>query len=220
MLGQTANGGHFAERADTTVDGRPATVLTATTSQSLDGSLGCPDTGISAADCFGLQPEVIARLAVITTDHGPLLIWLRNSVDKNPDMTAETERFAQFLAGVHFGGRSAQAAPVDQATALDGTYKWTLTRQDALTHGTADDRSAEGLANYPVTFTAVMEKGSWTMSDTISDTDDDKGTFTVSGNRVDFHESGFVLSFTFTTDADGTLHLTAVPPMDPNSSTS
>jgi hypothetical protein len=105
-------------------------------------------------------------------------------------------------------------------TALDGTYEWTLTKQDALAHGTADDTSAEGLANYPVTFTVVMERGSWTMSDTIADTGDGRGTFTVSSNRVDFHESGSVMSFTFTSDPDGTLHMTAVPPMDPNSSTS
>jgi hypothetical protein len=217
LLGQTAYGGHFAERVDTKVDGHPAVVVTATTDQALDGSMGCPDTGISPGDCFGLQPELVIRLAVITTDRGPLLIWLRNNVDKNPDMKTEVARFDQFLAGVHFSGRSPQAAPEAVASALDGTYGWTLTRQDALAHGTADDKSAEGLANYPVTFTVVLEKGSWTMSDTISDTDDGEGTFTVSGSRIDLHESGSVLSFTFTTDADGTLHLTAVPPMDPQS---
>src|SRR6185436_2401948 len=101
--------------------------------------------------------------------------------------------------------RSPQAAPEAVTTSLDGTYVWTLTKQDALAR-TADDKSAEGLANYPVTFTVVMEKGSWKMSDTISDTEDGQGTFTVTGNRVDLHESGSVLSFTFTTDADGTLH--------------
>lgn len=122
LLGQTANGGHFTERVDTKVGGQPATVLTATTDQSLDGSMGCPETGISPADCFGLQPEVIARLAVITTDRGPLLIWLRNDVEKHPDMKAETQRFAQFLAGVHFSGRSPQAAPAPVSTALDGTH--------------------------------------------------------------------------------------------------
>jgi hypothetical protein len=92
---------------------------------------------------------------------------------------------------------------------------WALTKQDALAHGTADDKSAEGLANYPVTFTVVMEKGSWKMFDTISDTEDGQGTFTVTGNRVDLHESGSVLSFTFKTDDNGTLHLIAIPPMDP-----
>jgi hypothetical protein len=213
LLGQTANGGHFAERVDTKVDGHTAAVLTATTDQSIDGSLGCPDTGISAADCFGLQPEFVLRLAVITTDQGPLLIWLRNSVDTNPDMKAETERFDQLLAGVHFSGRSPQAAPEAVTTALDGTYEWTLTKQDALAHGTADDKTPESLATYPITFTVVMEKGSWHMSDSIQD--EGGGTFAVTGNRVDFHWSGSVLSFTFTTGPAGTLHLTAVPPMDP-----
>jgi hypothetical protein len=212
LLGQTANGGHFAERADTKVDGHPAVVLTATTGQSIDGSLGCPDTGISAADCFGLQPEFVLRLAVITTDQGPLLIWLRNSVDNKPDMKAETENFDQFLAGVHFSGRSPQTAPEAVTTALDGTYTWTLTKQDALAHGTADDKTPESLANYPITFTVVLDKGGWHMSDSMNP-DEGKGAFAVTGNRIDFHWSGSVLSFTFTTDADGALHLTAIPPM-------
>jgi hypothetical protein len=214
LLGQAANGGHLAERVDTTVDGHRAAVLTATTDQSIDGSLGCPDTGVSAADCFGLQPEFVLRLAVITTDHGPLLIWLRNSVAKNPDMKTETARFDQFLAGVHFSGRSPQAAPEAGATGLDGTYAWTLTRQDALAHGTASDKTPEALANFPITFTVVMEKGNWNISET-ADTDTGEGTFTVTGNRLEFHRSGNVLTFTFATDPDGTLHLTAIPPMDP-----
>jgi hypothetical protein len=214
LLGQAANGGHFVERVDTKVDGRPATVLTATTSHSLDGSLGCPDTGISAGDCFGLQPEVIARLAVITADQGPLLIWLRNDVDNHPDMKVETQRFAQFLAGVHFSERAPQAAPAPVSTALDGTYEWTLTKQDALAHGTAGDKTPEALANFPITFTVALEKGDWNMSDS-ADTDTGEGTFTVTGNHLDFHWSGSVLSFTFTRDAGGALHLTAVPPMDP-----
>jgi hypothetical protein len=212
LLGQTANGGHFAERVDTKVDGHTAVVVTATTDRPIDGSMGCPETGISPADCFGLQPEFVLRLAVITTDQGPLLIWLRNSVDNNPDMKTETERFDQLLAGVHFSGRSPQAAPEAVTTALDGTYEWTLTKQDALAHGTADDKTPESLATYPITFTVVMEKGSWHMSDSIQD--EGGGTFAVTGNRVELHWSGSVLSFTFTTDADGALHLTAIPPMN------
>jgi hypothetical protein len=123
LLGQAANGGHFDERVDTTVDGHHAVVVTASTDQPLDGSLGCPETGITPADCFGLQPELVLRLAVITTDHGPLLIWLRNSPDNNPDMKAETERFDQILAGIRFSGRSPQATPEAESTAIDRTGK-------------------------------------------------------------------------------------------------
>jgi hypothetical protein len=70
LLGLTATGGHFAERVDTKVDGHTAVVVTATTDRPIDGSMGCPETGISPADCFGLQPEFVLRLAVITTEHG------------------------------------------------------------------------------------------------------------------------------------------------------
>ncbi len=31
-----------------------------------------------AADCFGLQPDFILRIAVIDTDAGPLLVWVRD----------------------------------------------------------------------------------------------------------------------------------------------
>jgi len=213
LLGQAANGGHFADRVETRVDGHPTTVLTVTTDQSLDGSLGCPEAGMTPADCYGLQPEVVMRLAVVTTNGSPLLIWLRNDVDNKPDMKAEAERFAQFLAGVHFSGRAPQPAPAPVSTALDGTYQWTLTKQEALAHGTADDKTPEALANFPITFTVIMEQGNWNMSETGS-SDTGAGTFTVTGDRAEFHWSGSVLTFTFTTDAGGTLHLTAVQPMN------
>ena len=41
-LQQTDHGAHFADTTTTTVGGRPATIVTATVDDSLDGSLGCP----------------------------------------------------------------------------------------------------------------------------------------------------------------------------------
>ena len=102
LLGQTDHGATFADRADITVDGHKTTVVTATTGQSIDGSLGCPDTGITADDCFGLQPEYSLRLAVVTTDSGPLLIWLRTGAEVTDDVAAAKDRFEQVLAGVRF----------------------------------------------------------------------------------------------------------------------
>jgi hypothetical protein len=102
LLGQADHGATFADRADTTVDGHKATVLTATTGRSIDGSLGCPETGMTAEDCFGLQPEFYMRLAVVTTDAGPLLIWLRSAADAPADIAAAKDRFEQVLAGVRF----------------------------------------------------------------------------------------------------------------------
>ena len=102
LLGQTDHGATFADRADITVDGRKATVVTATTGQSINGSLGCPDAGMTAEDCFGLQPEFYMRLAVVATDSGPLLIWLRSGTEATDDVAAAKDRFEQVLAGVRF----------------------------------------------------------------------------------------------------------------------
>jgi len=214
LLTQTAHGGHLTDRIDTTVDGHPATVVTARTDKPLDGSLGCPDTGISPSDCFGLQPELILRLAVIRTDHGPLLIWLRNQVSAKPDLATETQHFTELLSGVHFSARSPQAAPARAATQLDGTYTWTITEQDARMYGTASDRTSEGLARFPITFTMVLEKGNWTMQET-SSSDTGSGTYEITGDRLTFHWSGTTLAFDVTKAKDGTLHLRGIAPMHP-----
>ena len=104
LLSQTDHGATFDGRKDTTIDGHQATILTVTMSKSIDGSLGCPDTGISADECFGIQPEYAMRLAVVTTERGPLLIWLRSAAHMSADVAAEPERFEQLLAGLHFAG--------------------------------------------------------------------------------------------------------------------
>jgi len=104
LLSQTDHGATFDRRTDTTIDGHQATILTVTTAKSIDGSLGCPDTGISADECFGIQPEYAMRLAVVTTERGPLLIWLRSAAHLSADVAAEPERFEQLLAGLHFAG--------------------------------------------------------------------------------------------------------------------
>jgi hypothetical protein len=43
LLAQAEHGAHFADQTETTVGARPATLLTATVDESLDGSLGCPE---------------------------------------------------------------------------------------------------------------------------------------------------------------------------------
>jgi TRAP-type C4-dicarboxylate transport system substrate-binding protein len=111
----------------------------------------------------------------------------------------------------------AEAASADPAgrdeAALSGTFRWTLTDEDALAHGTPDDQTDEGLAGYPNVFTVTLDDGIWTMHEA-SSTDD--GTFAVDGNRIafDWPREGTVLEFTFTTDEDGTLHLQPVGPMN------
>lgn len=102
LLAQTDHGAKVDARTDTTIDGHQASIFTVTTAKSIDGSLGCPGTGIAADECFGIQPEYAMRLAVVTTGRGPLLIWLRSSVHRNDDVAAEPERFDQLLSGLDF----------------------------------------------------------------------------------------------------------------------
>jgi TRAP-type transport system periplasmic protein len=107
---------------------------------------------------------------------------------------------------------SADPADRDQA-ALNGTYRWTLTDEDALAHGTPSDQTDEALADYPAVFTVTLHDGIWTMPD---ECDTDDCTFAVDGNRIafDWPGEGAVLEFTFTTDEDGTLHLQPVGRMN------
>ena len=57
LLSQADYGATFDDVVETTIDGLPTTVVTATTDRSLDGSLGCQAEGLAAPDCYGLQPD-------------------------------------------------------------------------------------------------------------------------------------------------------------------
>ena len=57
LLGQSDDGATFSDQAETTVDGFPATLVTAAVTDNLDGSLGCPAENVAADECYGLQPE-------------------------------------------------------------------------------------------------------------------------------------------------------------------
>jgi hypothetical protein len=103
LLGQEEYGAVFEDVVETTVDGLPATIVTGTTDGGhLDGSLGCQEQGLAAEDCFGLQPDLILRLAVIETDAGPLLVWVRD-IRGADDRDLEYESFDEMLASLHFG---------------------------------------------------------------------------------------------------------------------
>ena len=103
--------------------------MTATTQSSLDGSVGCQEEGMFAADCFGLQPDRTIRLAVIDTDAGPLLIWVRDvrGVD------AEYESFDAMLNSLHFRDAAEPTAgdtTSAPASPVDGVWTLNLTRDE------------------------------------------------------------------------------------------
>ena len=99
LMSQADHGAIFSDVSETTVDGFPATVVTATTDQSINGGLGCQADGLAAEDCFGLQPELSLRLAVVEVGDQPVLIWVRDirGVD------AEYDTFDAMLSSLQFG---------------------------------------------------------------------------------------------------------------------
>ncbi len=97
------------DEASTEVDGRPATLVTATSQPGAaqgyyDGSLGCVSTDAALDDpvgCFGIQPDREVRLAVIDLGDQTLLAWARIGRD-SPDAPALFEDFETMLASTHF----------------------------------------------------------------------------------------------------------------------
>jgi hypothetical protein len=102
LRGQAARGAKFSNISTITVGGHPATLMTATTSSSMDGSLGCPFLGADQGEgCYGLQPDLSLRIAVIDMGHGTtLLAWARTGIDAPDD--AFVSMFERMLASVQF----------------------------------------------------------------------------------------------------------------------
>ncbi len=132
LLGQAKNGGHFADQTTETVAGQPATVVTATTDTSLDGSLGCPTPSTAASDCFGLQPDLALRIAVLKVHDEVLLIWLRMDGKTLPTQGKEqVKRFEDMLATLRLSDRdpspvTASASPAPATSPLDGNYRMSV----------------------------------------------------------------------------------------------
>jgi TRAP-type transport system periplasmic protein len=111
-------------------------------------------------------------------------------------------------------------APGQQASApttsakLNGTYRWTMTAHDGTT--TTPDVNIE--MKYPSTFTVTMQDGQWSMHHTGAEvqTDNPGDTYSLQGDRVKFHWGTGYLTFTYSVDAQGNLHLKAVPPVPPD----
>jgi hypothetical protein len=101
IKGLADHGGVFSDVTTTTVDGLPATLLTAKATRALDGSLGCPTIGAEQGEgCFGLQPDLALRIAVMDAGGKPLLAWARTD-GQNPD-AAFLAVFEDMLATVDF----------------------------------------------------------------------------------------------------------------------
>jgi hypothetical protein len=103
-------------------------------------------------------------------------------------------------------GLTGSTAP--QATKLDGTYRWLLTKEDAIrVEGNPDDPTIGSV------ITTTLRGRKWQIGD---GSDDSAGTYAVTGNRIAFNwpATSSVLIFTFSRDRDGTLHLTPAPSVE------
>jgi hypothetical protein len=106
LQSQTKNGAEFSKVTKITVDGHPAMLMDVTTSGPeglLSGSIGCWERDADKHDgdhCFGIQPEVLLRLAVIDLGETTLLTWARMHKD-NPD-EAFGAMFERMLTTVRF----------------------------------------------------------------------------------------------------------------------
>ncbi|GAA3595788.1 hypothetical protein GCM10022235_78890 [Kribbella ginsengisoli] len=101
LRGLTAQGVTLTDEVTTTVDGHNATVMTGDAAGPLDGVLGCPEANMPADDCFGLQPDLTLRIAVIDVSGKTLLAWARAEKGAVDVATFFTE-FETMLKGVKF----------------------------------------------------------------------------------------------------------------------
>jgi hypothetical protein len=103
LQGLTSQGVKLSDMTKVTVDGHPATLMSATsaTDQGFDGSLGCPKADADQAEgCFGVQPDLSLRIAVIPVGNSTLLAWARTS-KASPD-DAFVAMFETMLNSVRF----------------------------------------------------------------------------------------------------------------------
>jgi hypothetical protein len=101
VQGLSKRGAKFTEASQITVDGRPATLLTATTRRPLDATLGCSVAGADIhEECFGIQPDFRIRIAVIGGGRSPLLAWARIPVEDQASAFEHT--FESMLKSVRF----------------------------------------------------------------------------------------------------------------------
>ena len=103
LLSLKDHGVNFADVTEAHVGGRPATIMTVTALDSLDGSFGCPKAGMAADDCFGFQPDRVTRIAVIDFGDKTLLIWVGLPKTMDPDdQKTKIKSFEEMLTSVRF----------------------------------------------------------------------------------------------------------------------
>jgi len=177
---------------------------------------GCTYT--IAGDTLRMRPASsgpVESFKFTRDDDGTLHLHAFGSMDPGDAFVTTTEPWAQIE------DRSGSTSPGDPSI-LDGVYRWVITKDDALAHGTPGDREPTNLATFPWLFTVQMEDGVWTIS--VTDANgvvDNECTqdcdYTIEGNEIHFGNGPNqpVETYRFTRDDDGTLHLEPVGIVNP-----
>jgi hypothetical protein len=139
------------------VDGKPATLVTATAQDSLEGSLGCPAHAISAEACFGLQPDLTLRIAVVPVGDRTLLVWLRHSGPATTEgATQEFSAFEEMVHTIKFRDQDPPATPAPAtASPIDGKWTTRITEEELTTSPLLDgvgEINDENFGNFTFTF--------------------------------------------------------------------
>jgi TRAP-type transport system periplasmic protein len=119
-------------------------------------------------------------------------------------------------AGCRPPGHRPAAVNPRPANLINGTYRYILTKDDARSHGTENDRNPAGLAQYPACFSVTLRDGKWLMSSCTGASDSSTGTYALAGDQVTFisPDLGSRLTFTLSIGRDRSLRLEPVPPME------
>jgi hypothetical protein len=206
LMGQSAKGAHFADVTKITVGGQPSTELTATTNQSLNGSLGCQKRGLAPPDCYGLQPDVSLRMAVIPRGSRTLLVWLRTDINMaEATRIRNVKAFDAILTSIKFSDRAVATTPVAVGkTALDGTWQAKFTKKELAASPLLMAPDEVNDDNWG-TLTLSFKRGSVTSMITNPAIGTQKGTstYTVAGDVLTLYQDNgetFVLRWTVNGD--------------------
>jgi hypothetical protein len=108
LHGLTGDSAQISDVSDITVAGHTGTIMNLSRFEDeshpsgfLDGALGCPQQGADQFDgCFGPQPDLLLRLALVDVDEHTLLAWAR--VSKSAPDAAFIKMFEEMLTSIQF----------------------------------------------------------------------------------------------------------------------
>lgn len=123
----------------------------------------------------------------------------------SPAAATQTPAAATATAGVP---QTPAAATAGAPANLNGTYRWEITLEEAEAADMVDPEDTYPQVDTIKLNNGELEGGCFGVAG---------GTYEVKGDRITFHsiEYDYGSTVTFSRDADGSLHLTPVPPMDP-----